>query len=62
MRELPKDVSFSAKVALIAAFQASWPGAIQSCLDNVKRTTLTVLDESLDQRFKQCAFLKETMR
>ncbi|KAK0463456.1 P-loop containing nucleoside triphosphate hydrolase protein [Desarmillaria tabescens] len=47
-RELPNNVPFDAKVALITSFQRSWPHFVKSCFDNVRNTVLNTLLACVD--------------
>ncbi|KAJ7590319.1 P-loop containing nucleoside triphosphate hydrolase protein [Mycena floridula] len=50
-RELPNNVPFSAKVALIDAFQGRWNDIVAQCLETVKNVLNAVLTERIDERF-----------
>ncbi|KAK0496696.1 P-loop containing nucleoside triphosphate hydrolase protein [Armillaria luteobubalina] len=47
-RELPNNVPFDAKVALITSFQHSWPASVKSCFDDVRNTVLNTLLDCVD--------------
>ncbi|KAK0211639.1 P-loop containing nucleoside triphosphate hydrolase protein [Armillaria fumosa] len=47
-RELPNNVPFDAKVALITSFQHSWPASVKSCFDDVRNTVLNTLLSCVD--------------
>ncbi|KAG7442467.1 uncharacterized protein BT62DRAFT_954832 [Guyanagaster necrorhizus] len=62
-RELPNNVPFNAKVALITSFQQSWPDSVKSCFDDVRNTVLKTLLACVDhERLGQYDLLRHHLR
>lgn len=52
-RELPFNVPFRAKVALVEQFYADWHRYCQTCFDSIYGATLTELQMLVDHHFTQ---------
>ncbi|TFK69296.1 hypothetical protein BDN72DRAFT_959668 [Pluteus cervinus] len=51
-RELPGNVPYAAKVALITSVQATWPESTRTCADAIRTSLLQALHECAEERFK----------
>ncbi|THU97629.1 hypothetical protein K435DRAFT_753802 [Dendrothele bispora CBS 962.96] len=61
-RELPNNVPFDAKVALIMEFQATWAVAVAECFNAVEKATLTLLMKKVDIDFQRYEILRGHIR
>lgn len=52
-RELPNNVPFDAKIALIQAFQETWSKATIFCFENVKQGTIKLLNQCVEADFSR---------
>lgn len=57
-RELPGNVPFEAKIALITASQETWKSSVRKCFDRVLEAMVAVLIECVDQRFQRHELLR----
>ncbi|KIM82118.1 hypothetical protein PILCRDRAFT_485567 [Piloderma croceum F 1598] len=61
-RELPDNVPFQAKVALIASFQGTWESSTSQCFDTVRSSMLRVLFECINTKFQRYENLEAHIR
>jgi hypothetical protein len=61
-RELPNNVPFSAKVALIHQFTERWSTPVQICFEAVRTKTLAALLELVSVHFGRFAHLQNVVR
>ncbi|TFK69295.1 hypothetical protein BDN72DRAFT_796685 [Pluteus cervinus] len=61
-RELPGNVPYTAKVALITSVQTSWPQSVHACADAVRNSLLQTLHECAEHRFKSFPTLHRLIR
>jgi len=61
-RELPDNVPFQAKVALIASFQGTWESSTSQCFDTVRSSMLKVLFECINAKFQRYENLEAHIR
>ncbi|KAF5317462.1 hypothetical protein D9758_018043 [Tetrapyrgos nigripes] len=61
-RELPNNVPFEAKVALITNFQTTWPSAAEKCFSSVEKATMRLLLKMIDENFGRFDMLRANIR
>ncbi|KAF9066276.1 P-loop containing nucleoside triphosphate hydrolase protein [Rhodocollybia butyracea] len=61
-RELPHNVPYEAKTALILQFQTTWPDAVETCFEKVKEITLKILLRNVDVHFGRFNLLRSHIR
>lgn len=60
-RELPDNVPYTVKVALIGQTQGSWKSLSKDCYRSVERTLQGIIGELVDKRFSRYNILKSRM-
>ncbi|KAH7920090.1 hypothetical protein BV22DRAFT_826286 [Leucogyrophana mollusca] len=61
-RELPNNMPFQSKVALIIAFQDTWKVAARTCAEEVRQSMLNFLHASIKQTFSRYENLQNHLR
>ncbi|KAE9397408.1 hypothetical protein BT96DRAFT_75815 [Gymnopus androsaceus JB14] len=61
-RELPNNIPFPAKVALIREFQTTWSQCVGKCFEEIRATTLAVLMDKIIQHFGRFQALQARLR
>lgn len=60
-RELPGNVPYQAKVAIIAATQNTWSSSVHACFNSIRASFLKVLLKCVDDNIKQYDLLRGTL-
>ncbi|KAK7467517.1 hypothetical protein VKT23_004571 [Stygiomarasmius scandens] len=61
-RELPDNIPFEAKVALIQSFQYTWPSVVEQCFNDVEKSFRTLLLTTIDRHFARYEILRAQLR
>ena len=61
-RELPDNIPFQAKVALITSFQSNWESSTKECFDVVREATSKMLFECSAREFRRYPKLHQLVK